>query len=54
MSNRVIRYIDAAAVAQAMTDKHQRRRRMIQWSVVLNWIVLLSMVVAFWWWALFC
>ena len=52
MADRIVRYIDKGAVAAAMADQHSRKR--IQWGTVLGWIALSSMVVSFWWWALFC
>lgn len=52
MSNRIVRYIDKGAVAYAQAQEHHKRR--VNWGSVLGWVSLACLVVAFWWWALFC
>lgn len=47
-----VRYIDRAAITAALADEHQRKR--INWGEVVGWTALISLVLSFWWWALFC
>lgn len=49
--NARVTYIDKGAVAAAMAEEHRRRRK---WSDILGWVALCSLIVSFWWWALFC